>query len=79
MAKLGLKLPFCAHDAISEETKSKTTFGDPFSVINKGNRDSLLGRLTQSISRDLHFERPLCRHGSNYYDIVYFAHIPAVG
>ena len=29
-------------------------------------RDSLLGRLTQS-SRDLHFERPLCGHGNNYY------------
>ena len=33
-------------------------------MINMRNRDSILGRLTQS-SRDLHFERSLCSHGSN--------------
>ena len=58
--------------------KVRQTFGCPFSVINTRNGDSLLGRLTQS-SRDLHFERPLCGHGSNYHVMVYFAPIPAVG
>ena len=45
--------------------KVRQTFTGPFSVINTRNEDSLLGRLMQS-SRDLHFEWPLCGHGSNY-------------
>ena len=58
--------------------KVRQTFDRPFSVINMRNGDSLLGHLTQS-SQDLHFERPLCGHGSNYYVMANFAHIPAVG